>query len=98
MNPVIGGKISRCRICDSKYHWVRFCPDKYHEVKLTEDQEDEPETVNITLFLSSTNNLSPQSVFVAEAFNTAVIDTACTKTVCGSNWLHQYVDSLDEKS
>ena len=98
LNPVIGGKISRCRICDSKYHWVRFCPDKYHEVKLTEDQEDEPETVNITLFLSSTNNLSPQSVFVAEAFNTAVIDTACTKTVCGSNWLHQYVDSLDEKS
>ena len=101
LNPTINGRISRCRICDSKYHWVQLCPHKYHEVKLTEDQGDESystETVNITLFLSSKPNLSPQSVFVAEAFNTAVIDTACTKTVCGSNWLYQFVESLDDES
>ena len=101
LNPTINGRLSRCRICDSKYHWVKSCPHKYHEVKLTENHEDEStttETVNITLYLSSQPNLSPQSVFVAEAFNTAVIDTACTKTVCGSNWLHQYVESLDDES
>jgi hypothetical protein len=29
MNPLDGeGKVSRCIICDSKYHWADKCPDK----------------------------------------------------------------------
>ena len=28
MNPTINGRVSRCRICESKYHWVRDCPHK----------------------------------------------------------------------
>ena len=27
----------------------------------------------------------------------AVVDTACTKTVCGLHWFNSYVDSLDEE-
>ncbi|CAG2232753.1 unnamed protein product [Mytilus edulis] len=26
LNPTINGSISRCRCCDSKYHWFRDCP------------------------------------------------------------------------
>ncbi|VDI81921.1 Hypothetical predicted protein [Mytilus galloprovincialis] len=39
-----------------------------------------------------------ESAFVGEhpeAFNAAVVDTACTKTVCGTKWLHQFLDTFD---
>ena len=29
-----------------------------------------------------------------EAQNTAIVDTACTKTVCSNEWLHSMLDSL----
>ena len=99
MNPTINGRVSRCRICESKYHWVRECPHKQQEAKLTEDQNELSETESVKLTLMTQKLvLSPQEVFVTEAYNTAVIDTACTKTVCGSKWLHQFVESLGEKS
>ncbi|VDI33647.1 Hypothetical predicted protein [Mytilus galloprovincialis] len=79
LNPTINGSISRCRCCDSKYHWFRDCPHKTYDVKLTEEQTDTSET----------------KYFVAEAFNAAVVDTACTKTVCGTKWLHQFLDTFD---
>ena len=81
LNPTINGRISRCRHCDSNYHWVKYCPHKQQYVKVTEDQDDQlpiSETVNITLYLEPKPGLSPQSVFVTETYNTAVIDTACT--------------------
>ena len=67
---------------------------------MTEDQNDklsETEYVKVTLFTQKPV-VSPQEVFVTEAYNTAVIDTACTKTVCGSKWLYQFVASLGDKS
>ncbi|CAG2237353.1 unnamed protein product [Mytilus edulis] len=94
LNPTINGSISRCRCCDSKYHWFRDCPHKTYDVKLTEEQTDTSETVNITLITTSQQNITPQEIFVAEAFNAAaVVDTACTKTVCGTKWLHQFLDT-----
>ncbi|VDI51206.1 Hypothetical predicted protein [Mytilus galloprovincialis] len=95
LNPTINGRISRCRCCDSKYHWFRDCPHKTYDVKLTEEQTDTSETVNITLITTSQQNITPQEIFVAEAFNAAVEDTACTKTVCGTKWLHQFLDTFD---
>ncbi|VDI13885.1 Hypothetical predicted protein [Mytilus galloprovincialis] len=89
----IGQKEDRC--CDSKYHWFRDCPHKTYDVKLTEEQTDTSETVNITLITTSQQNITPQEIFVAEAFNAAVVDTACTKTVCGTKWLHQFLDTFD---
>ena len=34
---------------------------------------------------------------MAEAAESAVVDTACTKTVGGLHWLYSYIDSLDEE-
>ena len=44
------------------------------------------------LFTSAQDKLKPQTVFVAEAYNAAVIDTACSKTVCESKWLNKFID------
>ena len=101
VNPTINGRVSQCLICGSKYHWVKECPQRQQQVKFTEDQGEhlsETESVNITLFIKQQPVLSPQTVFVTETYNTAVIDTACTKTVCGSKWFYKLFDSLDEMS
>ena len=30
---------------------------------------------------------------IAESFGTAILDTACTKTVCGTSWLQNFVEN-----
>lgn len=47
--------------------------------------EDDIEERNITLFLNK--SLSDTEILMVEALGPAVIDTACTRTVCGENWL-----------
>ena len=36
-------------------------------------------------------------IFVTEAAKSAIVDTACTKTVGGLHWFNSYVNSLDEE-
>ena len=33
---------------------------------------------------------------IKEAFSTAILDSGCTRTVCGETWLQCYLDTLDE--
>ncbi|VDI49488.1 Hypothetical predicted protein [Mytilus galloprovincialis] len=41
MYPVFNGNVSRCKICDSKFHWVKDCPHKQLDVNLAEHESDE---------------------------------------------------------
>ena len=94
MNPSFNGIVSRCSHCDSKYHWYRDCPHKAKEVNMSENTADkESEEVNVVLM---TNEI-PHEVYVAEARNFAIIDTACSRTVCGSEWLKEYLECLSAK-
>ena len=34
--------------------------------------------------------------FVGETLNHAVLDSGCTKTVCGASWLDSYIETLPE--
>ena len=34
---------------------------------------------------------------VSETLNCATVDSGCTKTVCGNNWLKCYMDMLPEE-
>ena len=93
-NPVNSdGEVSRCNVCGSIFHWVSRCPDAY-----ASEVSQEPEEVHITLFESSSHDLSDGKMkdFVGETLSSAVLDTGCTKTVCGCNWLNYYLDTLDE--
>ena len=55
-------------------------------------QREEPDECNITLFSKE----SDSEIFMVEALGSAVIDTACTRTVCGEKWLNNYVEGLNE--
>jgi len=86
------GRRTKCGICQSTFHWVKDCPNKKEYVKVTEEN-GEPDECNITLFSKEPDT----EIFMVEALGTAVIDTACTRTVCGEKWLDNYVGGLDER-
>ncbi len=105
------GKRSKCVICESIFHWAKDCPHKVQTqgVNLAEQNDydarprmtyrgkhstDNFESVNFTLFNKTSEEKN--AIFVVESYGAAVLDTACTKTVCGRNWLQQYISCLDE--
>lgn len=91
------GRRTRCAVCQSTYHWVKDCPNKTEHVKLAkaEGSNSDVEECNITLF--SNESPSDTQIFMMEALGSAVIDTACTRTVCGEKWLADYVSELPQK-
>ena len=53
------------------------------------------DTENVVLF--SGNDKQNMAELGMEARNCAVLDCACSSTVCGKRWLNCYLDSLDDK-
>ena len=94
------GKITRCSICQSVLHWWRECPHKNESIRLTETDKSDPketdvEECNITLFTYDEH--SSNEIFLVESMNMAVIDTACTRTVCGQKWLDEYKKNINKE-
>jgi hypothetical protein len=88
------GRRTRCEVCQNTYHWAKDCPNKKEYVKLTKDEGiKNVEECNITLF---SNVLSATEIFMVEALGSAVMDTACTRTVCGEKWLDDYISELPQ--
>ena len=61
-------------------------------VHMTEEIDNELcEQVELVLM---TEELDKHQIFVAEASKSAVLDTACTKTVAGVTWFNNFVETL----
>nr|XP_039264060.1 uncharacterized protein LOC120339893 [Styela clava] len=105
------GEISRCAVCDSKMHWADKCPhnprhksvhvaegiDDPRPSKCQPDSDEEVvenpmEFVNAIFLTECQDN----EIYVTETSGCAILDTACTKTVCGESWFSDYVDKLDD--
>ena len=84
INPQTG-YASKCKICGSKFHWARNCPDAY------ENRKD-----RVLFYQSNFGEEDDMILFVGETLNKAVLDSGASKTVCGSEWLKCFEDSLDE--
>ena len=87
------GNRTKCAICGSVFHWVKDCPHKEDVHEAVCENQEETRDCNITLLV---RDVDPSEVLMCEAFSTAVVDTACTKTVCGQQWLNNYIDLLDD--
>ena len=90
------GRRTKCMICQSVFHWAKDCQHRLDPaaVRVTEDACTKEEECNLTLF---TKHKQHNEIFMTESFGCAVIDTACTRTVCGQKWLDNYTDNLDVK-
>ena len=84
------GKRMKCAICQSVYHWAKECLNKAasNSVKLTESETIE--NCNLTLFTKEHPSIN--EVFAIESSCSAVIDTACTRTVCGEKWFSNFLE------
>jgi len=90
------GKRTKCAICQSVFHWVKDCPEKTEGAKMAEHVTEPEDVCNVTLLTKEVP--SDFEIFMTESMGSAVLDTACTKTVCGERWLSQYVGSLNEEN
>nr|CAB3262901.1 uncharacterized protein LOC100184952 [Phallusia mammillata] len=90
------GRPTRCRICESTMHWAPECPHRNNARCVGEVAEavtadvDQCEEVELTL----ATNLSSNEIFVIESSHSAILDTACTRTVCGETWFNSYCSNL----
>ncbi|CAG2196696.1 unnamed protein product [Mytilus edulis] len=84
------GKRTKCAVCQSVFHWAKDCPDKVNSVNFVESESEIVENCNITLFTKEQPPVS--EIFVLESACSAIIDTACTRTVCGENWFKQLLE------
>ena len=64
--------------------WANDCPNKV---------QDTSDDVNITLFSQEMHECY-MTKFVGETLNCTVLDSGCTKNVCGESWLTNYLDIL----
>ena len=93
MNPTgPDGKTLTCRCCGSFRHLVAKCPhnsiqQKRARVNIAEDE-------HVVLFTGYRKGDITQ--LGIEAQNCAVLDSACSSTVCGVDWLENYLNSLNQ--
>ena len=80
-------------ICNSKMYWAKNCPHKTNikliNVAETISDDDNYDEVSIILMTSE------YEILINEMEVNAIIDTACTKTVSGKNWFHNFLKCLD---
>ena len=93
MNPIgTDGHTVTCKCCGSFRHLVANCPDALGSkanVNVTEDE-------HAVLFTG--HNKDEIARLGVDARICAVLDGACSSTVCGKLWLDGYLKSLDKES
>ena len=80
------GRIMKCYGCGSVSHLSRSCP-----TRKSGGSDGKPQDIHITLF-----NAKPDghmTSLVKECLGKALLDSACTKTVCGATWLNLYLEA-----
>lgn len=104
------GNVSLCRICNSKFHWANKCPDAYenrNDINCVsennnnqENNNDDTAEVHLSLFIGFTsgekNKQDKLGKLVNDSACCALLDSGCTKTVCGVEWFNNYVSNLSE--
>ena len=94
-NPLgANGRPLLCSACGSYRHLVKECPDSYENKKVDQVFDTESDETIYNVMLDKTEDTF---VFTTEAMNSAVLDSACSSTVCGRAWLDSYIKSLTEE-
>ena len=82
-NPIgRDGKVTTCHICSSTMHWSRSCPQRYKK----DFHSDKEEECHVTLMASNEPSEGISSL-MGESIGSMVLDSGCSRTVCGIIWL-----------
>ncbi len=85
------GRTLKCKVCESVFHFAKDCPDSYENLEKRKSHDTKEE--EFVLFTGDQEN--ELQVLVGEAFNSAILDSACSSTVTGKAWMHCFMDTLD---
>ena len=91
MNPLgPDGNPKLCPSCGSYRHLLLACPDSWEnmaKVKIVSDEH--------AVLFTGYNREEVRRLGI-DARNCAILDSACSSTVCGDSWINAYIQSLDE--
>ena len=86
------GNANKCFECGSQYHYRNSCPRRVYEVKSDQQyNETTDEQCFLTIEKKDTRKI------MVDSLNCAVLDSACSSTVCGLNWLNCFMDTLSKE-
>ena len=89
------GNILRCHICDSKFHFARDCAHAY-EKQYNKKAENDEDRLSMFVAFAKQDKSSKIQLLVEESYGCALLDSGCSTSVCGEQWLNNYLDSLSE--
>ena len=111
-NPFAGNMKTKCYGCNSHEHWWAQCPGNTEGNKsmyangYDDEEEDEDDYVmftlsdtvepNVTMFVGCTGESVLAHSLVDDSKGCGILDSGCTKTVCGERWLTDYLDNLSD--
>ena len=99
MNPICRrtGETSKCNFCNSKFHFQRMCSEfirfSNENVGKTEKKDDVLNDYSFLVVLMSRSEEKQQDL-VSECSGYAILDSGCPNTVCGENWMTNYIGTL----
>lgn len=97
------GSPSLCAVCGSRMHWAKKCPHAYERTAAPvcyssgKNASGYDEEVQITLMASDTVDMAKLDNLLGETLGSVLLESGCTKTVCGSQWLQCYLDTQSDK-
>ena len=78
------GRVTTCAICGSRNHWQRDCPDNDD----TDKSDSRPKDPTFLTFACFSQSL------IESTYKRGILDSACTKTVAGTDWMNDFVAAL----
>ena len=80
------GRTLTCKSCGPYRHLLPACPDSWKNMA----------KINIAVLFTGYNTEEVQRLGI-DARNCAVLDSACSSTVCGDKWINNNIQSLDNR-
>lgn len=85
------GNVRKCYVCGSLFHLSTACPKNVYVNSNSEDVQKDAELYAVV------ESPAMMSVLMTECVSYAILDTACSSTVCGVDWLKMYTQTLSEE-